>query len=429
MIKINTNPSFISEKNYIFDFIFSKILGLRFTLEFTYSELYSFHFDKNSFSFPDIFFSKIYQKKSNLEFHKYSFENKDFLKNNLIPEKNFLTFLQKHKSKPVKINGPNLTFHFDLIGTCFFLLSRYEETNPGTTDKHKRFSFRDSVAYKLGFADRPLVDEYVEFLWNLIKSNNPSLERKSKQFSYHVSHDIDRPVYKLNKVTNKKEYLLSNFENILETEKKFKIKSTFFFMSQVTERQIDVGYSIHASQIKKIFRLIHDSGSQIGLHGSYHSYNDSEQIKKEFCILRNACSELGIKQEQWSSRQHYLRFDVNHTHSALDVAGVDYDCTLGFPDQPSFRSGTCHPHPVFDFEQRKTLKIISLPLIVMDVSLFNPRYLGFDLESQEILNYVQTFIDKCRKYNGTFSLLYHDNYLAKEEHLNFYEKILATVSS
>ena len=96
---------------------------------------------------------------------------------------------------------------------------------------------------------------------------------------------------------------------------------------------------------------------------------------KEFSILRSACSDLGIKQEKWSSRQHYLRFDLNHTHfckhSRCDES-VDYDCTLGFPDQPSFRSGTCHPHLVFDFEQRKPFKDNLITLIVMDVSLFNP---------------------------------------------------------
>ena len=429
MIKIKTNSSSINEKIYVFDFIFSYILGLDFKIEFEECEFYSFHFNSNIFSFPDIFFSKVYQKDLSFKFHKHSYKDSDFLINDLIPDKDFITFLQNYNSKPVHINGCNYTFNFDLIGTCFFLLSRYEEKNSNYTDQHDRFPFKESLASKLSFADRPLVDEYVEFLWKLIKIKNPSLERKRKKFSYQISHDIDRPLYKLNKVTDKKKYLLSNFENILETEKKYAIKSIFFFMSQVSESKIDVGYSIHDPEIKKIFQLIHNSGSQIGLHGSYHSYNDSKQIKKEFSILRNACINLGIKQEQWSARQHYLRFDVNHTHSALDVAGVDYDCTLGFPDQPSFRSGTCHPHPVFDFEQKKTLKLISLPLIVMDVSLFNPRYLGFDLESQEILNYVQTFIDKCRMYNGTFSLLYHDNYLAKEEHLKFYEKILATVSS
>ena len=204
MIKIKTNSSSIEEKTYIFDFIFSYILGLEFKIEFVECDFYSFHFNSNIYTFPDIFFSKVYLKNFIFQFHKHSFKNSDFLINDLIPDNEFITFLQNYNSKPVHIDGCNYTFNFDLVGTCFFLLSRYEEKNSNYTDQHNRFPFKESLASKLGFADRPLVDEYVEFLWNLIKSNNPSLERKTKEFTYHISHDIDRPVYKLNKLTEKR---------------------------------------------------------------------------------------------------------------------------------------------------------------------------------------------------------------------------------
>ena len=49
------------------------------------------------------------------------------------------------------------------------MLSRYEEAVLLDRDDHDRFPATASIAYKTGFLDRPIIDEYVEILWVAMK--------------------------------------------------------------------------------------------------------------------------------------------------------------------------------------------------------------------------------------------------------------------
>lgn len=65
----------------------------------------------------------------------------------------------------------------DLFGSIFFMLSRLEEVILTERDVHDRFLSSDSISVKYSFIDRPIVDEYVEVLWGILKSYWNNLER------------------------------------------------------------------------------------------------------------------------------------------------------------------------------------------------------------------------------------------------------------
>jgi hypothetical protein len=50
---------------------------------------------------------------------------------------------------------------FDIFSAVFFLLSRYEEYYSYKADKHNRYPATNSILYKNGWLQRPLVDEWV----------------------------------------------------------------------------------------------------------------------------------------------------------------------------------------------------------------------------------------------------------------------------
>ena len=81
----------------------------------------------------------------------------------------------------------------DIFGAAFFMLSRYEEAVLPDRDHNDRFPATASLAYRAGFLDRPLIDEYLEVLWTAMRRLWPGLSRKPRQPRTLVTCDVDSP--------------------------------------------------------------------------------------------------------------------------------------------------------------------------------------------------------------------------------------------
>lgn len=66
-------------------------------------------------------------------------------------------------------------------------------------------------------------------------------------------------------------------------------------------------------------------GWEIGLHPSWYSFDDSDELKKQKQALGNA-----LGSEIVSVRQDYLHYDISVTPVVHAAAGFKYDSTLGF---------------------------------------------------------------------------------------------------
>ena len=56
--------------------------------------------------------------------------------------------------------GETIILYADLIASTYFLISRYEEmVRPEVRDPHGRFPGKESLPYRAGFIDSPLVEE------------------------------------------------------------------------------------------------------------------------------------------------------------------------------------------------------------------------------------------------------------------------------
>jgi len=67
----------------------------------------------------------------------------------------------------------------DLIASALFMLTRWEEMIADQKDEFGRFPDEESIAFKYQFFDRPIVYEYVEFIWQA-----PKLTRINTSFLY-----------------------------------------------------------------------------------------------------------------------------------------------------------------------------------------------------------------------------------------------------
>ncbi len=66
--------------------------------------------------------------------------------------------------------GEKSAMPFDIFSAIFFLLSRYEEYMPHSSDIHSQFSYLESIAYKEDFLELPLIDIWIDKLKSVLET-------------------------------------------------------------------------------------------------------------------------------------------------------------------------------------------------------------------------------------------------------------------
>lgn len=331
----------------------------------------------------------------------------------------------------------------DVFGMAFFFLSRYEELVSTKRDRHGRFPYAASIAAAHGLAERPIVNEYLEILWYALSRVAPDLRRKSRNFRMLVSHDVDIP-YEVgfaspgsvlrsmagDTVKRKSpgkalerfaawgrvktgnwaaDPSAGSFDWIMDQCERRSIRTAFYFIAGRTNPRFDAAYEVEHPRIRELIRNVSLRGHEIGLHPSYETYRSAEAISIERSRLAQVCAEEGVNASLKGGRQHFLRWSAPDTWHNWAGAGLDYDSSVGFAEHVGFRCGTCYEFPVFDAVRRKRLSLHERPLMVMEVSLTSPGYMGLNLESAGVC--IRSIKNTCRSYSGDFVLLWHNNNL------------------
>lgn len=343
----------------------------------------------------------------------------------------------------------------DIFGSCFFMLSRIEEVYSEYRDNHSRFPFDKSLAFKAGFIDRAIVDEYVELLWHCMKFLWPDLTRKRKEFRKEVSCDVDWPytpayynasgmlkrasrnllkrrsVSAFKKDINKYREIKKNgikydpcfrFSFMMDHFEKNNLIGTFYFIAERPAGKIDGIYDLEDPTISSLMKNILERGHEIGLHPSYTTYNNQSQLIKEKKTLEKTLRKIGFEMEVTKSRQHYLRFDSSFTFNYLDSAGFKSDSSMGFAGHIGFRAGTCNKYPMYDVNNRKKLDIIQSPLNVMEVTLLDEKYMN--LSHEQAFDSVKNIVNQCKKYQGNFTFLWHNSNFNSSKDEELFKNIL-----
>lgn len=343
----------------------------------------------------------------------------------------------------------------DVFGSCFFMLTRYEECVLPDRDSHNRFPAHASLAYREGFLTRPLVNEYLEVLWAVMQRLWGFLQRREHTYRIAPTHDVDWPAvgYRvpwglvmrgaLGDVFKRRAFgsgiarvgakLLSRFDIdpantfdwLMRTSEAHGLQSEFYFIADHTAGIRDGVYTLEDDYVRNLLRSIHERGHLLGLHPSYETYRRPEQVQREFERLRAATHALGIQQSRWGGRQHYLRWENPTTWQAWDDAGLDYDSTLSYADHAGFRCGVCYEYPVFNLRTRQTLRLRERPLIAMEGTLFD--YMGLSYE--DALQLLLLLGRRCRLFGGELVLLWHNSSLLSPEQRQIYEQIIAQVAA
>lgn len=331
-------------------------------------------------------------------------------------------FDQTDKKEIIDIQNNKITINYDIIASAFYFLSNWQEYASNIKDKYGRFSYKESIQYKLNIADKPIVNYYFDILKSAIeKAYGTKLHHNfwdNKPFAVCITHDIDscesawiegsyRDILKGNlfapfKLIWKKLFTHDewfNFDQILKLEKRFNATSSFYFLPVNTKINgiTNADYNLKERKFRNVFNAIKESGSGIGIHGGVGTHNHPDELKKQ---INEVTSDV------IGGRFHFLLYDAYSTPEVLNSSGLSYDSSLGFAEQYGFRNGTCLPFYIYDIKNDKPTNVLEIPLVLMDCTL--SRYMGID--QHEAIEKVEALISEIVKFNGCFTILWHNTY-------------------
>lgn len=358
------------------------------------------------------------------------------------------------KSPLIESSAHGYCIHFDILGLVCWMLTRQEEVGRTDLDKHGRFPATSSHAYKHTYLERPIVDEWLHILGQVIERTWPGITLKKHIFTMKVSHDVDSPSLYAFKpwatigrmmaggalkrfdvnILYKAPYIklatgiklhradpFNTFDWLMDVSEVNNRKSAFYFLCGRSS-DMDADYEIEHPVIQELMLRIHRRGHEIGLHPSYGTYQMPELIQQEADRLRRVCKQAGIKQANFGGRMHYLRWEQPTTLRAWDQAGMSYDSTLGYADIPGFRCGTCFEYQAFDPVADEALSLRLRPLVVMECSVIDSIYLGLGVSDQALEKFIK-LKEICRMVNGCFTLLWHNSCFQNKQLMAMYGRI------
>lgn len=334
----------------------------------------------------------------------------------------------KHDGLPAFFGCPNAEealLPFDLPALAFYLASRYEEYLPAEKDTHGRFPGKASLAYRSGFLNQPLVNQWGIKLAQQLQALWPGLNVVYPDYQFRPSYDIDlawayqeRPLW-LQCAGGAKDALQGEWARLRQRwqvargqapdpfdtyayldkwHKQLQLSPLYFFLLG-DYKTYDKNINPARANFQKLLQRLaeqHDTG----LHPSYASNGQAEQLAKECSRYHSITGQPPRR-----SRQHYLKLELPATYRALLQQGVTADFSMGFADEVGFRASMARPFPWYDLEREQTTPLILYPFALMDGSL--RHYLQFPPERSTTV--IHQLIDEVRAVGGLFIPLWHNS--------------------
>jgi hypothetical protein len=311
-------------------------------------------------------------------------------------------------------------FGFDWLATLFFHLSRIEEYAPETTDDIGILPGEQLLCYRSGLHQRPLVDELVVALGEILTKSTPQLVSPVV-----ASHDLDT-LQLFNDKFNLARYLLGSavrYKTIrqwpsiiadymqVKSGKKSDPADTFdwlldqnhaaqkfLFFGTGRPTKFDHFPDLNSSRMKTIRDQARQKGFQLGFHPSFNTWKNLDLWQQEQQIMAD-WQDAPIRH----SRQHFLRFSFPETADILEQSGIETDSTLGFRHQIGFRCGTGFPFHLYHFKAERAYQWKEIPLIVMDIGLLRAAH----YQGKHLLSAWHQFLSTTQ-YNTQININFHN---------------------
>jgi len=350
--------------------------------------------------------------------------------------------------------GNTLILHADIIAGTYFLISRYEEmVRSDIRDQYGRFPGKESLPYRAGFIDRPIIEEWGAQLREKMREAGIEIDEPAPGINkVYLTHDVDQMAHYrtirgmlggvLRGIKRRKEgemALKSYFGGVifdpwytfpymykLNDELRQKIgpercEIITFFRAGGMKMKEDKPFPILTHpDYKTLIRYTRRKKINFGLHASFEAGCNPEKIAQEVVNLSKH-----TRQKITYNRNHYLNSREPADFEHLIANGITDEFSMGYADMAGFRLGTCKPVKWINPFTRKLTNLTLHSLIIMDCTLHEKKYMY--MNAFDAYQYCVRLADCVEKYNGDFILLWHNTMMeksAKLYHRKLYHDLL-----
>lgn len=333
--------------------------------------------------------------------------------------------------------GEQSSLPYDIFAASFFLLSRYEEYLPHVKDDYGRFLVTESLAYKSKFLESPVVDIWAYKLKDILQERFPDYTFPERK--YNVSPIIDVPsafkyrqkgllraigggfgdlarlkfkqfYERISVSMGVKKDPYDTFNWIINRQKSVSFKFTVFFLIGAYSTY-DKNISINKKQFVSLIKSVADY-CNIGLKASYFALNDIAILKQEKQKLEHITN-----QNLLAVRNSHSKLNLPFTYRNAVELEISQEHTMGYTKALGFRAGTCTPYLFYDLDYEVQTPLQIHTYHVMDFALLKYKS---QLDKEE---YLQQFISKIKRVNGTFSPVFHNYTFSDDDPWKGYKTI------
>jgi hypothetical protein len=397
---------------YIFDFILGELLGLIYEITHDKERFAAYTGPKFSYA-TDPVGSEIFFEASALLFQT---------KVQLQP----ISFAEFGKSKGFYEMSERSSINFDIFASAFFMITCYNEYLPNKKDKYDRYRASQSMNFKLGFLEKPMINIYAQELKKILLTRYPALLFRQGKFEYIPTFDFDMAYSYLEKGFKKnaggffRSLIISDFKdisnrfNVLFRNKRdpfdtydyiFKVCAPFrtiFFFLLGDHSKLDKNIPYENEKFRNLIKRI-AAKTETGIHLSFRSHMSNEVMEEEITRLK----EITGKQP-FSNRFHYLRFTIPSSYLRLIKIGIKEDYSMGYASRVGFRAGTCTPFYFFNLITNEVTNLKIYPFAFMDTTFAHYNRLDPDKALEKIghiMKYVKDVEGPCYTlwHNSSFT--------------------------
>ena len=319
-------------------------------------------------------------------------------------------------------------YPFDIFAATFYLLTRYEEYLPYQKDIYGRYAHENSLAFKEGFLNLPLINIWLEDFKKVLKKKFSMLNVQVSMFKFQPTYDIDEAFAfnhkgllksagaiaksvlngewkmvneRLNVLRMKKDDPYDAYEWMDKLHEKSNSNPLYFFHVAIEKGKYDKNIPPSHPAMQQLIKE-HAGKYPIGIHPSWASGDDESLLEKEIKMLESIAGK-----KVSSSRQHYIRFELPHTFRRLIAAGITDDYSMGYGSINGFRASVASSFYWYDLEKEQQTNLLLHPFCFMEAnSFFEQKYLP-QRAYEEMMHYYKA----VKSVNGKLITIWHNNFL------------------
>lgn len=322
-------------------------------------------------------------------------------------------------------------FPFDIFAASFYLLSRYEEYLPHEKDEYGRYAYTNSLAWKEGFLDIPLINYWLLEFKLALRRRIPDLVYRYPAFTFVPTYDIDlawsylfkgwrrnvgggikdlvtgnwrRLSERLAVLSGRRRDPFDSYEWLDSLHLYCRMKPYYFFLVAARCQGVDRNISPSKPGLRELVAY-HAAGYRVGIHPSWSS-GDKDSLLREEIEWIERVSDRNITR----SRQHYIRFTLPHTYRRLLFYGIDQEFSMGYGSINGFRASVASSFYWYDLQKEEETTMRLFPFCFMDANAYFEQHLTPSQAMSELMHYYH----HIRKVNGLMVTIWHNHFLGTD---------------